>query len=57
LQLEFSKQSLCHFYIRTKNECPVISDLATHKLKLLHNIFILSGILKIDGHPAQKPIV
>jgi len=32
LQLEFLKQSLCHFWIRTRNECPVISDLAIHKL-------------------------
>ena len=31
LQLEFSKQSLCHFWIRKRNECSVISDLATHK--------------------------
>ena len=32
LQLEFSKQSLCHFLIRTRNECSVISDPAFHKL-------------------------
>jgi len=32
LQLEFPKQSLCHFWIRTRNECPVISDLAIRKL-------------------------
>ena len=29
LQMEFSKQ--CHFWIKTKNESPAISDLATHK--------------------------
>jgi len=27
LQLEFSKQSLCHFWMWTRNECSVISDL------------------------------
>jgi len=32
LQLEFSKQSLCHFWIRARNECPVIYDLDIHKL-------------------------
>ena len=32
LQLEFSKQSLCHFWIRIRNECPIISDLVIHKL-------------------------
>ena len=32
LQLEFSKQSLSHFWVKTRNECPVISDLVTHNL-------------------------
>jgi len=32
LQLEFSKQSLSHFWVKSRNECPVISDLATHNL-------------------------
>jgi len=32
LQLEFSKQSSCHFWRRTRNEVSVISDLAIHKL-------------------------
>jgi len=35
LQLKFSKQTWCHFWIRTRNEFPVISDLAiytVHKL-------------------------
>jgi len=32
LQLEFSQQSLCHFWISTKNEFPVTSDLEIHKL-------------------------
>jgi len=32
LQLEVSKQSLCDFSIRTRNNYPVISDLAIHKL-------------------------
>jgi len=31
LQLEFSKLSLCHFWIWKRYECPVISDLAIHK--------------------------
>jgi len=31
LQPEFSKQSLCQFWIRTRNECPDISDLVVHK--------------------------
>jgi len=32
LKLEFSNQSLRHFWIRTRNEGSVISDLAIHKL-------------------------
>jgi len=32
LQLKFSKQRLCHFWTRTRNECPVVSDLTIHRL-------------------------
>jgi len=31
LQMEFSQQRPCHFWIRTRNECPIISDLDIHK--------------------------
>jgi len=61
LQLEFSKQSLAYsiFLIRRRNEYSAISDLAIHELldRLLHKIFVWSGILKIDNHLVQNPII
>ena len=54
LQLEFSKQSLSHFWVKTRNECPVISDLATHNFRLLHSIHEWNGILKIEKSWSAK---
>ena len=45
LQLEFSKQSLCHIWITTRNECPVISDLAIHKLLAFCTPYLLEAAL------------
>jgi len=40
LQLEFSKQNLCRFWLRTTNERPVISDLAIHKFLALCTTYL-----------------
>jgi len=34
------QNSVCHFWIRTRNECPVISDLAIHKLLAFCAIYL-----------------
>jgi len=57
LQLDFSKQTLCHLWIRTRSKCPISSDSAIHKLLDFCNIFVWSGIIKIDNHQVQKPIL
>jgi len=55
LQLEFSKQSLCHFWLRTKKECLVISDLATHNsFGFAQHICVKRHSLKIESHQVQN---
>ena len=57
LQLEFSKQSLCDILIRIRNEYPVISDLAVHKLSAICTTYLcdagfsklISSITKRDA--------
>jgi len=57
---EFSKQCLCQFGIRTRNECPVIFNLATHNLldcctTYLHEAaFSKLKIIKYKNRPFMK---
>ena len=45
--------SLCHFWIRTRNECSAISDLAIHKLLDFCTRYLC--IPNIDNHQVQTP--
>ena len=40
-----SKQSLCHFWMRIRNECPVISDLAIHRILLFSTTYLCEAAL------------
>ena len=43
LQLEFTKQGLCHFCLRTRKEHPVISDLSICNLLAFYTTYLFAA--------------